>query len=237
MASILSHSESPVVAPITDQPLSKNVGQTDGPGTTSESFVSFYQKYTAGLMRCINALDVDAVDKLVKLLLVTRAKGKRIFFIGNGGSAATASHAATDFSKERFSEEHLLFKAISLTDNTSLITATGNDLGYEQVFVQQLKTLMTQGDLVIAISSSGNSENILQAVEYARSKGAYTVGVVGFDGGKLQQLADTAVHIPTKNGQYGFMEDISLMIVHIASIYLFEYDQRHKEETTIIIDL
>ncbi len=138
-----------------------------------------------------------------------------------------------DFTKERFADERLLFRVVGLTDNVSTITATGNDFGYDYIFVNQLKNLLQPGDLVVSISSSGNSPNILKAVEYANKKGATTYGIVGFNGGKLKDSATKSIYIPTRPGQYGFMEDVTLILVHIMSVFIYEQDKELAEKRHI----
>lgn len=208
----------------------QNNGQAEaltkkGPSDHQE-FEAFFRKYNAGLSKLLEKVKVSAVSDLLDALLKARRDNKRIFFIGNGGSAAISSHAATDFAKDRFKDSKYLFKVVSLADNTSLITATANDFGYENVFVKQLKCLLEKDDLLIAISSSGNSPNIIKAVEYAKECGAHTVGIVGFDGGKLAGAAEKNIHIPSKVGQYGYVEDISMVIIHMLSVFIYESDQQ-----------
>src|SRR5205085_4359406 len=121
-----------------------------------------------------------------------------VFVIGNGGSAANASHFAQDLAKGTCHDmqQERRIRALSLTDNIAFISALGNDEGYDQIFVQQLRTFCRPGDLLIAISGSGNSPNVLRAVEYAHEQGMKTIGVTGFSGGKLRDLADECVHVP-----------------------------------------
>lgn len=191
---------------------------------TQSSFKKFFEKYTNGVIESLKALDVTVLEQLVNDLMAARADDRQIFIIGNGGSAATASHMANDFAKERFDDERSLFRVMSLTDNVSLLTATANDFGYDSIFLNQLKSLMRPGDLVIAISSSGNSESIIKAVDYANRKGAKTWGVVGFGGGKLKDHAQALIDIPSKRGQYGYMEDVTSIINHLLSVYIYEQD-------------
>ena len=115
-----------------------------------------------------------------------------------------------------------LFKTLSLADNTSYITALANDYGYDKIFAYQLEQLLQKEDVLIAISASGNSQNLIEAVKYAKSKGAATIGMLGFDGGKLLTLCDYNIHVKTKIGEYGPVEDIHLFIDHIITGYLIE---------------
>jgi D-sedoheptulose 7-phosphate isomerase len=194
------------------------------PLPASSAFGRFYERYSEGLFAALNAVHQDEVEDLVERMIDAREHGRQIFVIGNGGSAATASHWANDLSKERFSDDRARFRVISLTDNLPWITATANDFGYDRIFENQLKNLMQEKDLLIAISSSGNSENILRAVSYANSKGATSVGIVGFGGGKLADMAHRTIFIPSKKGHYGFMEDVTSILGHIVSIYIYEQD-------------
>lgn len=189
-----------------------------------EGFGAFFAKYSRSLNNILQSMDVKSVEKLVDELLSARERKSQIIIIGNGGSAAAASHLATDLAKQRFDDESTMFRVMSLADNSAWFSATANDFGYENVFVQQLKTTLQPEDLLIAISSSGESPNILNAVEYADKKGARTVGIVGFDGGKLKSSARHVIHIPTKKGQYGYMEDVVGILAHMVSIHLFEHD-------------
>ena len=151
--------------------------------------------------------------------MAARERGSRVFFIGNGGSAATASHFANDLAIGTRTLEKP-FRVISLTDNVAVMTAIGNDYGYEQIFLQQLKTVMDPHDVVVAISASGNSPNLLTAIEWANAHGAITIGLTGFDGGRLASLAQQRVHIPSNKGEYGPVEDAHMILDHIVGNYL-----------------
>ncbi len=200
-----------------DQPAPSN--EEDVP-----SFRSFFKSYTDGIQRVLAALRVDEIEALIRDLLNARADRRNIFVFGNGGSASSASHMANDFSKQRFEDEKYLFRIASLNDNISCLTATANDFGYEHIFANQLKTQFRPGDVVIGISSSGNSPNIVRGLNYARENGGITYGIVGFNGGEVQKCAQRCVYIPTKVGQYGYMEDVTLIINHMISIYIYEQD-------------
>ncbi|HEV8660583.1 MAG TPA: SIS domain-containing protein, partial [Thermoanaerobaculia bacterium] len=115
------------------------------------------------------------------------------------------------------------FQAMSLTDNVPIMTAIANDYGYEQVFVLQLKTLAAAGDVIVAISASGNSPNVLRAIEWGNEIGAITVGLTGFDGGELRRLAQIAVHVPTSKGEYGPVEDIHMVLDHLIGSFLMHH--------------
>lgn len=163
-----------------------------------------------------DAIDPEQVSILIDLLMAARKKGQRIFIIGNGGSAATASHFCEDLGKctLRSLSDPLRFKVISLTDNLPYVTAWANDNGYDVVFEQQLRNIGEAGDLVIGISASGNSPNIIRAIEYANASGMTTVGMTGFSGGKLISLAHHSVHLPIAD--FGMAESMHMIIVHLV---------------------
>lgn len=148
-------------------------------------------------------------------------EGKKIITCGNGGSASTASHYITDWNKMINLATGRQFRGVSLTDNIGLITAYGNDISYAEIFAGQLKALMDPGDLLIAISGSGNSPNVLAAAEYANSMGGETLAVVGYDGGELKSICDAAVWVPSFDMQ--ICEDIHLMFGHMVMKTLCRY--------------
>lgn len=186
---------------------------------TVKTASDYVQDYTAHLTQILSRLDSDAVTHCIGLLLQARKKGNNIYFIGNGGSASTATHFANDLAACTPSKTPP-FRAISLTDNHAIVTAVANDYGYVNVFVKQLESLYSEGDLLVAISASGNSANVLKAVEYVRQRGGVAVGLTGFDGGKLKRLADHVIHVPTNKGEYGPVEDTHLIINHLIGTYL-----------------
>jgi len=156
-----------------------------------------FTSYKNNLFSTVNALNHDEIEKFVGMLFDAYKNGKFVFVIGNGGSAANASHLAQDLAKgtRRNSEQTKRLKALSLTDNLPFITAQGNDEGYDSIFEQQLRTFASEGDLLISISGSGNSPNIIKAVEWANRNGLITIGITGFDGGKLKKLAQHSVNV------------------------------------------
>lgn len=182
---------------------------------TAEQYFKEYHKYLSELL---DGLDYKAVEKVTQLILEKSKNGQVVFLIGNGGSAATASHFATDFAQ--CSQAGVRFRAVSLVDNVALLTALGNDEGYEEVFTSQIENLFHKNDILIAISGSGNSPNIITAARLAKKLGGVTVGVVGFDGGKLTQICDYIIHVHTNKGEYGPVEDIHLIINHMITSYL-----------------
>lgn len=151
-------------------------------------------EYRQLLIETIEALDMTAVERLVEVFLDAHQRGAQIFTMGNGGSGASASHAAGDFLKGASYGLDKRFKMICLNDNVPSMMAVANDIGWDDIFVEPLKNYLHPGDVVIGISGSGNSRNVLKAAEYAKSKGATLVGMTGFKGGKLRELADLSIH-------------------------------------------
>lgn len=189
-----------------------------------EGFAAAYLDYIARLTK---RLDTDAIGRFIRLLLAARDNGRSIFFCGNGGSAATASHFANDVAigSRAIGKP---FRAISLADNNALMTAVANDDGYDQLFVRQLQVLMQPGDVIVAISASGNSPNIVAAVHFANERGGTTVGLTGFDGGQLMRLAHLAIHVPTAKGEYGPVEDLHMVVNHLTGAFL-AHSVRHQQ--------
>ncbi|MCK4926792.1 SIS domain-containing protein, partial [Candidatus Aerophobetes bacterium] len=147
--------------------------------------MSFIKGYLTELSSTLDELPLHQIERIKDILLKAYRDGKRIFIMGNGGSATASSHFACDLAKGiTMGSPHMKdrFKVIALTDNVPLLTAWANDTGYENIFVEQLRNLLEEGDVVIAISASGNSKNVLRAVEYANSKAAITIGLTGFEG-------------------------------------------------------
>jgi D-sedoheptulose 7-phosphate isomerase len=184
-----------------------------------------YLDYVGALVR---RLDAAAIGAFIALLEDARARGATVFFIGNGGSAATASHFANDIGIGTRTGDAPPFRALALTDNVAVLTALANDEGYERVFVDQLKVHMRDGDAVVAISASGNSPNVIAAVDYARTRKAKVVALTGFDGGKLRGLADIAIHAQTAKGEYGPVEDLHMVVDHLVGTYLAARVRREK---------
>lgn len=180
---------------------------------------TFARGYLDYLSEVIARLDENSIAAFIEVLLEARERGARIFFIGNGGSAATASHFANDIAIGTRAREKP-FRAVSLTDNVAVMTAIANDDGYDQVFVQQLQTNLVSGDVVVAISASGNSPNVVKAVDYANERDCLTVALTGFDGGALAKKATLNVHIPTNKGEYGPAEDGHMILDHLVGAYL-----------------
>ncbi len=159
-------------------------------------------------------LNIEMLQSGVDLIKRKFEDGKKIITCGNGGSASTASHYITDWNKMVNLATRKKFRGISLCDNIGLITAYGNDIEYNEVFAGQLKAIMDEGDLLVAISGSGNSPNVIKAVEYANSIGGDTLAVVGYDGGKVKELCKTVVWVESFDMQ--LCEDVHLMFGHMV---------------------
>jgi D-sedoheptulose 7-phosphate isomerase len=185
------------------------------------AFAGAYLEYLSSVLK---GIDTGAIGRFIQVLLDARERGAAIYFIGNGGSAATASHFANDLAIGTNSYNKP-FRAISLADNQAIITAVGNDFGYEEVFVRQLRVLGRQGDVLVGISASGNSPNLLRTFEYAKTAGIKTVALTAFDGGKMKQMADECVHVPTAPKEYGPAEDAHMILDHLIGAYLLRLVQ------------
>lgn len=162
--------------------------------------------YFDSLRKLLDAIDVDAVDRVVRTLKQVRDRQGTVYVAGNGGSAATATHWVNDLCKATRGGGRSPIRAISLTDNTSFLTALANDEGYDRVFAGQLENFAKPGDVLIVISASGNSPNLVRAIEVARDRGVTTIALLGFDGGILKENADDFVWLPTEIGAYGLAE-------------------------------
>ena len=178
------------------------------------------QEYFDYVTELIRKVDLDRLEEVVQRLRDARDQGACVYIMGNGGSAATASHFANDLGKLGRTAEQSAIRAFSLTDNTPWLTALANDEGYENVFVGQLCGHLRRGDLVIAISASGNSPNLIGAVKMARERGAITIGILGFSGGALLKMVDTALLFRSSPGAYGPVEDLHLIVEHVITACL-----------------
>lgn len=159
-------------------------------------------------------LDADIFQQGIEMIKAAFKGGKKIITCGNGGSASTASHYITDWNKMVNLATGKKFRGVSLCDNVGLITAYGNDISYTDVFAGQIDALMDEGDLLVAVSGSGNSPNVIKAIESARSAGGRVLGVVGYDGGKMMPLCDHSVWVPSFDMQ--LCEDVHLMFGHMV---------------------
>lgn len=174
---------------------------------------AYVSGYLAKLNKLLNSLDPKQVEAVGQLLHQARAEGRQVFVLGNGGSAALASHVAVDLGKGCSRGREKRFKVLSLTDNTPWLTALGNDISYDDVFAEQLANYAQKGDVLLAISGSGNSKNVLKALELASKVGLETVGISGFQGGKLKAMVKHHVQISSEH--MGLIEDAQLIVCHM----------------------
>jgi D-sedoheptulose 7-phosphate isomerase len=181
-------------------------------GPADGSLQSMAMDYLSNLARVLEEVPGEALAQAIALLLEAHAANKRVYVIGNGGSSATASHFVCDLTKTARVTPYPRLKAFALTDNTPLLTAWANDCSYEEVFAEQIRGLVEPGDVVIAISASGNSPNILAGLIAAAAHGAVTIGLLGFDGGAARGLVDVAVHVHAFD--YGLVEDTHSALTH-----------------------
>ncbi len=197
-----------------------------------ENLKNFSKNYFEEVRKAVDKLDLEKIQKITEVIYDAYKNDKQIFIMGNGGSASTASHFACDLSKGTlqriYDEKEKRFRVISLTDNVATIMALGNDLSFEDVFVQQLRNLVNKDDVVIGISGSGNSANVIKAIEYAKECGAKTVGFLGFKtGGKLHDLVD--YEITVQDNHYGRIEDIHLILEHLITNNLAEMKKEENK--------
>lgn len=169
--------------------------------------------YLTGLQGLLDELPQSAIQEVIDVLAQARLEHRQVFILGNGGSASTASHFVCDLAKNTRCEGLPHFRAIGLTDNMEIFSAYANDEGYENVFSQQLINLIRPDDIVIAISASGNSKNVVNAVEEAKKYGVTTIGFTGFSGGRLGQIVDIQIHVASDIIEH--VEDIHLMLEHM----------------------
>lgn len=183
-----------------------------------EEITNYFEKEKSTL----DAISKDDLNTLMNLLVEAKDAGKTIFVMGNGGSAATASHYVCDFNKGISLGKEKMFKFICLNDNIPTMMAYANDLSYADVFVGPLKNFLQPGDIVIGISGSGNSENVVRAIQYANENGGVTVGLTGYSGGKIKQLSKYNVHVPVNDMQ--ITEDLHMVLDHCMMKILCEYE-------------
>jgi len=171
-------------------------------------------EYRQLLTDTLNRLDMAAVDAMVECFADAHARGATIFTMGNGGSGASASHAAGDFLKGASYGLDQRFKMVCLNDNLPSMMAIANDIGWEDIFVEPLKNFIQPGDVLIGISGSGNSKNVLKAVDYAKSKGATVIGMTGFKGGQLREAADISIHSDAMDMEVA--EDVHMAVFNMV---------------------
>jgi D-sedoheptulose 7-phosphate isomerase len=187
---------------------------------------AFVIDYVDRLRAALDQIPVPRVEAMGDILYRAYQHNKQVFIIGNGGSAATASHMACDLGKNTITNNRPRFRVMSLNDNMPLISALANDVGYEHVFAEQLRNLIHAGDVLISISGSGNSPNVIRAMEYARSRAATNIALLGFDGGRAMELADEYMLVPIQD--YGIVEDLHMVLDHILTEY-FRVRLEHGE--------
>ena len=185
----------------------------------SQSAGAFAQGYFNYLKQVLDSITPESIDKFVEEFKNARTTGNTIFVIGNGGSATTATSMANDIGFDIIKKcgTDKAFRVLALTDNTSVITAIANDVGYENVFLNQLKVHYRSGDKLLAISASGNSPNVITAAEWVRKQGGCVISFIGFTGGKLKEISDVVVHVKSEVGEYGPVEDAHLVLNHILA--------------------
>ncbi len=193
----------------------------------TDAFVAQYLNQTLPLF---NEYQGPAFAEATKILIDAYLARRPVFICGNGGSAGTSNHMVNDLIKGTVVDGKLRLKVVGLADNMSTLTAYGNDCGYQTVFVEQLKSLWEPDSVLIAISASGNSENVVQAAQFTRKHGGKTIALVGFSGGKLKEVADVNFHFKSHN--YGSVEDAQLMFSHLSSQYLRSYIENKGPAST-----
>lgn len=193
-------------------------GATHVVGEGGRDAARFARWYRARALEQWEKLDIAALERLAKLVEKAQARGRFIWVCGNGGSASISSHVGCDFGKTAAVKGRKPLKAVSLADNVAFITATGNDISFDQVFARQLENVVAKGDVVLLISGSGNSRNLLEAARLSRKRGATVFSLLGFDGGRLKALSHDHLLVPSD--QYGVIEDMHQSIAHILTFYL-----------------
>jgi len=194
---------------------------------------AFSKGYVDYLITLLQQLDHSKIAECIKHLEEARQNDNTIFVIGNGGSASTASHIGNDFGlavlKKTKKSINKSYRALALTDNVSVLSAIGNDSTFENIFLDQLKVHFRAGDKLIVISASGNSPNLVAAAEWFKQQGGTVLGWLGFDGGKLKNIADVPVVVTSPKGEYAPVEDLHLVINHIIVTWM-QYNIMHEEE-------
>src|SRR3990167_6294920 len=193
----------------------------------------FINGYILEMTRCLSSLDKTKLELIIDVLVAAYKKDRKVFILGNGGSASTASHMACDLGKGTlqrvYDNTERRFRVMSLTDNVALMTAFANDLSFDDIFVQQLRNLVETDDVVIALTGSGNSPNVVKAIEYAKLCGAKTIGILGFKtGGKLGNMVDYSIIVDSNH--YGPIEDIQLILNHMIAAWIAKIKNIHDEK-------
>ena len=182
----------------------------------------FVLDYLTRLKLILDNIDSDVISDIVEMLDQTIKNKSRVYIIGNGGSSATASHMVNDLGAGLRRRNIVNFDVVSLGDNSPVVTAIANDIGYENIFFMQMKGLLNQADIVIAISCSGDSPNIIKSVDYAKELGCKIIGVTGFNGGYLRSVSDVSFHVDAPKNEYGLVEDTHMILDHIIYSYYIQ---------------
>jgi phosphoheptose isomerase len=188
------------------------------PVSQAPSMPGYADGYLGALATALSSLDRDALARAARILQAAIDRRSFIYACGNGGSAAIANHLMCDCLKGVQTGTQLRPRVVSLSSNVEILTATANDISYDEVFVFPLRTMAMKGDVLLTISSSGNSENIVRALQWARDNGLPTIAMTGFQGGRSAQIADAVLHIPASN--YGIVEDAHQACMHMLAQYL-----------------
>jgi D-sedoheptulose 7-phosphate isomerase len=190
-----------------------------------QSVIDFLESYRTRLNNLLDSIEIEMLESIIAAMVNAFKNGNTMYVVGNGGSAATASHIQADF--QFFVRYFTDFrpKVVALTDNVPLITAISNDHSYDDVFVEQMKGMFNKGDLLLAISASGNSPNVVKAVEYANGLGGKTIAFCGFTGGKLKEISDMPLYTPNKDKDYGPIEDLHMILDHVLVNYLTQDEE------------
>lgn len=186
----------------------------------AESPAEFARGHLDRMAQLLDAVDAGVIGRIIDTIDRASREGRRIYVFGNGGSAAVASHMVNDFAPNAVVDGQPTFRFFSLTDNGESVTAVANDREYDEIFVHQLRVHLEPDDVVIAMSVSGNSENVIRAVDYAREVGAEVIGLCGFDGGRLAERSDLCVLVESTTDEYGPVEDVFSVVNHVVSGYL-----------------
>jgi D-sedoheptulose 7-phosphate isomerase len=187
-----------------------------------EKLIDFKASYRERLLSLYDSIDIDVLNDIMSLLIKTFKNGNTLYVAGNGGSAATSSHFQSDFRYFVRYFTNFRPKVVALTDNIPLITAVSNDDSYDEIFVEQLKGMFNKGDVLLAISASGNSPNVVKAVEYANENGGESIAFCGFTGGKLKEISTHPLYTPNKNKDYGPIEDLHMILNHLMVNFLVQ---------------
>lgn len=186
------------------------------------AFQPLIDGYMTKFQAVVHALDMEAIGRAIEVLRAARDRGSMIFFAGNGGSAATATHLANDLSKATLRSGRRPMRVLSLTDNVSWLSALANDEGYDRVFEAQLFNLSSPGDVLVVVSASGNSANLLKATKFAEANSMSSIGLLGFDGGALLDMVDVGVLTATAKGEYGVVETAHTLVLDLITTCLIQ---------------